>query len=70
MIIRIYKYLTLTFETSAVRNSKYVIVPTTISHSLKAQGKKWADKIILEIFITKPTEVKILNENMGIALTT
>ena len=57
MIKQIYKYLKLTFETNAVRNSNYVVVPR-------------ADKIILEIFTTKPIEIEIQNGNMGIILTT
>ena len=69
-IILKYKYLRSTLETNTVRNSKYVIVPRTISHSPKAAGKKWADEIILEIFTTQPTEIEIQNGNMGIILAT
>ena len=67
-IILIYKYLRSTLETKAVKNSKYVIVPRTISHSPKAAGKKWADEIILEIFTAQPIEIEILNGNMGITI--
>ena len=67
-IILTHKYLKATSDTSAVRNANYVIIPRTRSHPPKAAGKKWSDEIILEIYITQPTEFGIQIGNMGITL--
>ena len=64
------KYLTVTFATNAVHNSKYVIVPKIISHSPKSEGKKWADEMLLEIFTSTPSQAELNNGNMGIQLVT
>ena len=41
-----------------------------MSHLKNTDDKKWSDEIVLEIFITQPTEWEILNGDMGITLKT